>query len=124
MLPMTGNRSNIVWTERKALAPTYMALDDADFLAEVRRRFGDWLGELSLAGPRFAHPLGLMLAERYVDRRLALISEAAHVIHPIAGQGLNLGLRDVAALAESIVDARSLGPTGRAACREGVCHYV
>lgn len=109
MLPMTGNRSSIVWTERKALAPTYMALDGADFLAEVRRRFGDWLGELSLAGPRFAHPLGLMLAERYVDRRLALISEAAHVIHPIAGQGLNLGLRDVAALAESIVDARRLG---------------
>src|SRR3546814_13858712 len=103
MLPMTGNRSNIVWTERKALAPTYMAHDDVDFLAEVRRRFGDWLGELSLAGPRFAHPLGLLLAERYVARRLALISEAAHVIHPLVGQGPTLGPRAVPASAESLV---------------------
>jgi 2-octaprenyl-6-methoxyphenol hydroxylase len=109
MLPMTGDRTNIVWTERSALASEYMALDDAAFLQEVRRRFGDWLGDLELAGPRFSYPLGLMHASRYTERRLALISEAAHAIHPIAGQGLNLGIRDVAALAEAIVDAVRLG---------------
>jgi len=109
MLPMTGDRTNIVWTERSVLALEYMALDEAAFLQEVRRRFGDWLGDLELAGPRFSYPLGLMHASRYTDRRLALISEAAHAIHPIAGQGLNLGIRDVAALAEAIVDAVRLG---------------
>ncbi len=109
MLPMTGDRTNIVWTERSVLASEYMALDEAAFLQEVRRRFGDWLGDLELAGPRFSYPLGLMHASRYTERRLALISEAAHAIHPIAGQGLNLGIRDVAALAEAIVDAVRLG---------------
>lgn len=109
MLPMTGDRTNIVWTERTDLASAYMALDDTAFLQEVRRRFGDWLGDLELAGPRFSYPLGLMHASRYTDRRLALISDAAHAIHPIAGQGLNLGIRDVAALAEAIVDAVRLG---------------
>lgn len=109
MLPMTGQRSNIVWSERTELARNILALDDGAFLDELQRRFGDWLGEIRVEGPRFGFPLGLMHAERYTDRRLALIGEAAHVIHPIAGQGLNLGLRDVAALAESIVDARRLG---------------
>ena len=75
----------------------------------MQRRFGNWLGALDLVGPRFAYPLGLMHADRYTDRRLALISEAAHTIHPIAGQGLNLGIRDVAALAEAVVDAVRLG---------------
>ena len=79
------------------------------FLGEVQRRFGDWLGALEFVGPRFSYPLGLMHAARYTELRLALISEAAHVIHPIAGQGLNLGIRDVAALAEAIVDAVRLG---------------
>jgi len=109
MLPMTAQRTNIVWTERADLAPAFLDLDDAGFLGEVQRRFGDWLGALDLVGPRFAYPLGLMHADRYTDRRLALISEAAHTIHPIAGQGLNLGIRDVAALAEAVVDAVRLG---------------
>ena len=109
MLPMTGDRTNIVWTERADLALGFLDLDDEAFLGEIRRRFGDWLGPLELVGPRFAYPLGLMHAARYSDLRLALVSEAAHAIHPISGQGLNLGLRDVAALAEAIVDARRLG---------------
>ena len=109
MLPMTNRRMNIVWTERSELAPGFMALDDTAFLGELRRRFGDWLGEIELTGPRFAYPLSLQHAARYTDRRLALIGDAAHGIHPIAGQGLNLGLRDVAALAEAIIDARRLG---------------
>lgn len=109
MLPMTGNRTNIVWTERSDLAPSFLKLEEPLFLAEVGRRFGKWLGALTLEGPRFSHPLGLMHASRYTDRRLALISDAAHAIHPIAGQGLNLGIRDVAALAEAVVDAMRLG---------------
>jgi 2-octaprenyl-6-methoxyphenol hydroxylase len=109
MLPMTENRCNVVWTERADLAPAYLALDDADFLDELGRRFGDWLGAIALTGPRFSYPLGVMHAARYTDRRLALLGDAAHAIHPIAGQGLNLGLRDVAALAELIVDSHRLG---------------
>ncbi len=109
MLPMTGQRSNIVWTETSRLAQDMIALDDGSFHDELHQRFGDWLGEICIEGPRFSFPLGLMHAERYTDRRLALIGDAAHVIHPIAGQGFNLGLRDVAALAESVVDAHRLG---------------
>ena len=103
------HRSSIVWTERDTLAPAMMALDDAEFSQEIAQRFGDSLGAIAVAGPRWAYPLSLLQAERYTDLRLALIGDAAHVIHPIAGQGLNLGLRDVAALAECIVDARRLG---------------
>ncbi len=109
MLPMTGQRSSVVWSEKADLAKDILALDDDTFLYELHRRFGDWLGEITIEGPRFAYPLGLMHAERYTDRRLALIGDAAHVIHPIAGQGLNLGIRDVAALAEAAVDAHRLG---------------
>ncbi len=86
-----------------------MALSEADFAAELERRFGGGLGRLRQAGGRWSYPLGLMLAESCVAARLALVGDAAHVIHPIAGQGLNLGLRDVAALAETLVDARRLG---------------
>ena len=109
ILPMTGNRSSIVWTERKDLAPQLLALDDADFTGELVRRFGDFLGEVRLLGPRWSYPLSLMHARRYLAPRLALVGDAAHVIHPIAGQGLNLGIRDIAALAEIIVDTRRLG---------------
>jgi 2-octaprenyl-6-methoxyphenol hydroxylase len=103
------HRSSIVWTERAELAPAMMALSDAEFAQEIALRFGDSLGAIAVAGRRWAYPLSLLQADRYTDLRLALIGDAAHVIHPIAGQGLNLGLRDVAALAECIVDARRLG---------------
>jgi 2-octaprenyl-6-methoxyphenol hydroxylase len=109
ILPMTGNRSSIVWTEREELVPRIMALPEMAFAAELAARFGDFLGSVEPIAPRWCYPVGLMLAERYIDRRLALVGEAAHVIHPIAGQGLNLGIRDVAALAELIVDTRRLG---------------
>jgi 2-octaprenyl-6-methoxyphenol hydroxylase len=109
ILPMTGNRSSIVWTENAALAPHLMKLPDGEFAKELHSRFGDFLGRIEPVGPRWAYPLSLMQAERYIARRLALVGEAAHVIHPIAGQGLNVGIRDVAALAEAAVDARRLG---------------
>jgi len=114
ILPMVQDekgrhRSSIVWTEDKRLAPALLDLDQAAFTAELGRRFGDFLGALQVSGPRWSYPLGLLHAERYVDHRLALVGDAAHAIHPIAGQGLNMGLRDVAALAEVLVDARRLG---------------
>jgi len=104
-----GHRSSLVWTEAASLAPRLVALPDAEFSAELRARFGDFLGAVEPVGPRFTYPLSLMQAETYIAPRIALIGEAAHVIHPIAGQGLNVGIRDVAALAEAIVDARRLG---------------
>ena len=109
MLPMTGNRSNIIWSERRDLVDDYMKLDDAAFLQELSKRFGDWLGDIKLVGPKFAYPLSLSLAETYVTNRMALIGDAGHSIHPIAGQGFNLGIRDVAAMAEILVDAKNLG---------------
>jgi 2-octaprenyl-6-methoxyphenol hydroxylase len=109
ILPMTENRSSIVWTERAELAPRLIALPDAAFAAELAARFGDFLGAVEPIGPRWSYPLTLLLAEEYIAPRLALVGEAAHVIHPIAGQGLNLGIRDVAALAELVIDARRLG---------------
>lgn len=110
VLPMTGgHRSSIVWTEHGRLAPALLALDDDAFSAELQRRFGPYLGKLRIEGRRWSYPLALLHATRYVDERLVLIGDAAHAIHPIAGQGLNLGLRDVAALAEILVDAHRLG---------------
>ncbi len=109
ILPLPGNRSSIVWSESTARARTISALPDAEFLDVLRPRFGDFLGEIRLAGPRFSYPLNLTLARDYVADRVALIGDAAHGVHPIAGQGLNLGLRDVAALAECVVDAARRG---------------
>ena len=110
ILPLKGRRSSIVWTETNEAATALVALPDADFHAELERRFGLRLGEIAgRGGQRHAYPLGLWVARAFVAERLALIGDAAHVIHPIAGQGLNLGLRDVAALAETIADAARLG---------------
>jgi 2-octaprenyl-6-methoxyphenol hydroxylase len=109
VLPLLGNRSSIVWTERKDLAPAIMALDEAEFLAELERRFGDYLGRLTVVGPRWSYPLSLQHAETAIALRLALVGDAAHAMHPIAGQGLNMGLRDVAALTEVLAEARRLG---------------
>lgn len=109
ILPLKGNRSSIVWSETDANARTLMGLSEADFLAVLRPRFGDFLGQIALAGPRFSYPLNLTLAKAYVAPRVALVGDAAHGVHPIAGQGLNLGLRDVAALAEVLIEARRRG---------------
>ena len=107
ILPLQpGDRSSIVWTERSDLAPLIMGGSDAQFLAELGRRFGDFLGSLAVEGPRFAHPLSLQYAQRSTDLRLALVGDAAHAMHPIAGQGLNMGFRDVAALTELLADAK------------------
>jgi 2-octaprenyl-6-methoxyphenol hydroxylase len=108
-LPTTGDRSSIVWALEESLARPVMALDDAAFLGEVADRFGDDLGGLSLEGPRWGYPLVLVLSERYTATRLALVGDAARGIHPIAGQGWNLALRDVAAVAEIVVDRLRLG---------------
>ena len=109
ILPLKGNRSSIVWTESKADAARIVALSDAEFLAELEQRFGLQLGHLAIAGPRRPFPLGLHVARSFIAERIALIGDAAHVIHPIAGQGLNMGLRDAAALAEAVIDSARLG---------------
>ena len=109
ILPMVGKRASLVWTERHDSAKTILALDDAGFNDELRARFGDYLGEARAVGPRWSYPLSLQLARDYVRPRLALIGDAAHAIHPIAGQGLNLGWRDVAAAAEVVINAARLG---------------
>lgn len=109
ILPLTGNRSCITWSQDARDARRIMALDDAGFLAEVDRRFGGKLGAVTLAGPRASWPLEMHLARAYVAPRLALIGDTAHGVHPIAGQGLNLGLRDVAALAEVVAETMRVG---------------
>lgn len=109
ILPLKGRRSSLVWTEETREAERIVALSDEEFHAELEKRFGLHLGDLQAVGPRRAYPLGMSVARSFIAERVALIGDAAHVIHPIAGQGLNLGLRDVAALAEAIVDAARLG---------------
>jgi len=114
ILPLTrnaavGHRSSIVWTEEAQAAARIVALPEEEFHAELERRFGLHLGEIAAVGPRRVLPLGLSVARAFIADRLALVGDAAHVIHPIAGQGLNMGLKDVAALAEVIVDAVRLG---------------
>jgi 2-octaprenyl-6-methoxyphenol hydroxylase len=109
ILPMTGNRSSLVWTEAKTKAPGLLSLDEEGFNAELARRFGDHLGTTRAAGPRWSYPLSFHLARDFVKPRFALAGDSAHGIHPIAGQGLNLGLKDAAALAEVLLDAARLG---------------
>ncbi len=109
ILPMTGDRSSIVWTEREDIAGAILKLPNVEFESELRRRFGVHLGAVRADGPRWSYPLGFHLARDYVRSRFALAGDAAHGIHPIAGQGLNLGFKDVAALAEVTLDAARLG---------------
>lgn len=109
ILPLPGNQSSLVWTERTEDADRLVASDDLVFEDELQRRFGHKLGELTLVGGRRAFPLGLTLSRAFVAQRFALAGDAAHGVHPISGQGLNLGFKDVAALAETIVEADRLG---------------
>ncbi len=109
ILPLTGNRANIVWMEKHSVAQALLAMPEAAFLAELKRRFGDFLGEVRLEGPRFGYPLSLQMAEKMIGPRLALAGDSAHGVHPIAGQGLNMGLKDVAALADVLADGAALG---------------
>lgn len=109
ILPLSGSRSSLVWTERRAEAARIVALSDEEFHAELERRFGLHLGEVKALDKPRAFPLSYFVARSFIAERLALVGDAAHVIHPIAGQGLNMGLKDVAALAEVVVDAARLG---------------
>lgn len=109
VLPMTEQRSCIVWTEKEAYAPHMLALEDAEFNRELMKRMGPYWGDVAVQGKRHSYPLKLMFAREMVAERFALIGDAAHGIHPIAGQGVNLGYRDVAALAEILGDQFSLG---------------
>lgn len=109
ILPLTGKRSSLVWTETRAEAARIVALGEGEFHDELEKRFGLHLGEVKAIDKPRAFPLGYFVARSFVSERMALVGDAAHVIHPIAGQGLNMGLKDVAALAEVVVDAARLG---------------
>ena len=109
ILPLKGNRSSLVWTEKRTEAARIVGLSETEFHGELEQRFGLHLGEIKPLDKPRAFPLGYFVARSFIGERLALVGDAAHVIHPIAGQGLNMGLKDVAALAEVIVDAARLG---------------
>ncbi len=109
LLPLTKNRCSIVWSDTDRAVDAAMGLDEESFTAELARRIGGFLGEINLCAPRQCFPLNMQMAERYTDNRLVLIGDAAHAIHPIAGQGLNMGLRDAAALADVVAESRAVG---------------
>lgn len=109
VLPLTNNRSSLVWTEKSHLSETIMGLNERAFAAEIQRRIGGFLGSVKPVGGRWAFPLTLQYADTYIGSRSVIVGDAAHGIHPIAGQGLNLGLRDVAALVETIVEFGASG---------------
>lgn len=109
ILPLPGKKSSIVWTEKRDVANQIGALGDSEYLDALRPRFGTFLGDIKLVGDRFSYPLSLSVASAFVGDRLALVGDAAHAVHPIAGQGLNAGLKDVAALAEVLVEAKRRG---------------
>ncbi len=109
VLPLRGNRVSIVWTQERNRAALIHGLDDAGYLAILRETLGDFLGEVALDGTRGAYPLGLALTESFVRARVALVGDSAHGIHPLAGQGLNLGLFDSAALCQVLFDAGQNG---------------
>jgi 2-octaprenyl-6-methoxyphenol hydroxylase len=109
ILPLTDRRASLVWTETTRRAEALKAASDAAFHAHLMRRFGDFLDDVTVVGPRFVYPLSLLLAEKLTAPRIALVGDAAHGVHPVAGQGLNLGLKDAAALAEVLVEAVRLG---------------
>ena len=109
ILPLTGNRSSIVWSESEANASAFNSLNDEDYLTMLRPRFGDFLGEISLTGTRYSYPLSLSMTEQLITERTALVGDAAHGLHPIAGQGLNAGMRDIAALVQIVTEAQNRG---------------
>jgi 2-octaprenyl-6-methoxyphenol hydroxylase len=109
ILPLQGKRASLVWTEPEKEAARLLALPQSEFTGELERRFGTRLGSVRPVGKRQSFPLSLLLARSFIAPRLALCGDAAHVIHPVAGQGLNLGLKDAAALAEAVVDGHRLG---------------
>ena len=109
ILPLTERRASLVWTETTRRGEALRAASDAAFDAHLMRRFGDFLEDVTVVGPRFVYPLSLQLAEQLTAPRTALIGDAAHAVHPVAGQGLNMGLKDAAALAEVLVEAMRLG---------------
>ncbi|MFK7939741.1 MAG: UbiH/UbiF/VisC/COQ6 family ubiquinone biosynthesis hydroxylase [Roseovarius sp.] len=109
ILPLKGDVSSIVWSETDESAAQFAALNDADFLEVLRPRFGDFLGDILLRGKRYTYPLSLSIANSFVAPRVALVGDAAHGVHPLAGQGLNAGLRDVGALVQVLVEARARG---------------
>lgn len=109
ILPLQDNRSSIVWCEPPERAKTIMSLNEAGFNAELKKKFGDFLGDVKSLGLRWSYPLSMQLADNYTADRFCLIGDAVHGIHPIAGQGFNLGLRDISALTEVLVDAKRIG---------------
>ncbi|MBY0407735.1 MAG: UbiH/UbiF/VisC/COQ6 family ubiquinone biosynthesis hydroxylase, partial [Rickettsiales bacterium] len=109
VLPMQANRSSLVWVEPQDRIPIYMELPESELLQEITERVGGYLGKLTLEGPRFTYPLGVLHARSYIAHRACLIGDAAHAIHPIAGQGVNMGFRDVGVLAELLTARHRLG---------------